>query len=113
MAEQSLSSPEWMGLDAQLSARRVGTPTSTEKLGLSATSQVSNTVWTAGDTVRFAADVDCYVAFGPDNTVVATTSSFPVYAKQPLFLKIKGLNVFIAAITATSGNVWLSKMEGA
>lgn len=82
-----------------------------QTLSLSGVSAVSSALTSTQDSVRLWSSVDCFVQFGIDATVVATTASHPMTAKIPEIFQI-GNNHFLAAIVSTgTGTLFISPLS--
>lgn len=111
-SEESRSLSEFAGLGGRALARNHGTPDTTETVTLSVASAV-NQIDLSGDShYQVVSDVDSFIKLGTDATVVATTSGFPLFAKQPFYLYIKSPTKRIAAIAAGAGKLYITKMLG-
>lgn len=86
------------------------------KIAYTGTSARNTNAFSAGvDVVYLYATSDCYVKFGVNNTVTATTSDFFIPAGQMLPFAIRGdqapLYSYIAAIqVSASGTLYVSEM---
>lgn len=78
-------------------------------VALSASSAVSTILVSPQSVIRIWSSVDCFIQFGADGTVTATTSSHPMTAKIPEIFQIGPNNNFLAAIVATgTGSLFIS-----
>lgn len=86
--------------------------TGPQTISLSGVSAVSTILISGQSCVRVWSSVDCFIQFGGDITVVATTASHPMTAKIPEIFQV-GPNVnFLAAIVSTgSGTLFISPLS--
>lgn len=98
--------PRYEGSNMQVLALGGAVP---QIVSLSASSAVSTILVSPQSVVRIWSSVDCFIRFGADASVVATTSSHPLTAKIPEIYQIAPNCNFLAAIVSSgTGSLFIS-----